>query len=278
MKNNKGYYSWIHSLNRAGIESQHRGFNLLNEAKRGRPSQFPEDLSDLQYDPNARAKIDARIRASGENRSNEARSATQISNISRVDLKPIGDDTAEQVQHNTIPSMVDTSYVDEVEDHAVQSRLAAEILKDAIANRQRRWDEEDAGKKLIKPEDYAAEFEDEMRGAGHGSISLGSGRHPYEPTDEHLPESISQKINRMLNEEPNSGKGHITKSYDTEFSRTSPNLEGAPKGMFSGTETPEQKLGKILEIVRGGAKKHGASHHAWASAALETIQKGLRKS
>lgn len=33
MKNNKGYYSWIHSLNSAAMESQKRGFEMLNEQK-----------------------------------------------------------------------------------------------------------------------------------------------------------------------------------------------------------------------------------------------------
>ena len=33
MKNNKGYYSWIHSLNEAAIQSQHKGFEMLKEEK-----------------------------------------------------------------------------------------------------------------------------------------------------------------------------------------------------------------------------------------------------
>jgi hypothetical protein len=33
MKNNKGYYSWIHQLNRAGLEAQQNGFRMINEAK-----------------------------------------------------------------------------------------------------------------------------------------------------------------------------------------------------------------------------------------------------
>jgi hypothetical protein len=32
MKNNKGYYSWIHAMNRAGVESQVKAQNMLTEA------------------------------------------------------------------------------------------------------------------------------------------------------------------------------------------------------------------------------------------------------
>ena len=35
MKNNKGYYSWIHSLNEAAVKSQINGFEMLNEASKG---------------------------------------------------------------------------------------------------------------------------------------------------------------------------------------------------------------------------------------------------
>jgi hypothetical protein len=33
MKNNKGYYSWIHSINNAALQSQFKGQKMLNEAK-----------------------------------------------------------------------------------------------------------------------------------------------------------------------------------------------------------------------------------------------------
>jgi hypothetical protein len=36
---NKGYYHWIHSLNEAALQSQKRGFEMLNEAKNYRPGQ-----------------------------------------------------------------------------------------------------------------------------------------------------------------------------------------------------------------------------------------------
>jgi hypothetical protein len=36
MKNNKGYYGWIHSLNQAGLQAQQNGRNMLNEAKAGK--------------------------------------------------------------------------------------------------------------------------------------------------------------------------------------------------------------------------------------------------
>ena len=89
MKNNKGYYSWIHSLNRAGLQAQRNGFNMLNEAKKaGRPSSAPSDDSDLQYDPTIHAQIAAEKKASGEELSNERRRAAMQLRAKPINLDP----------------------------------------------------------------------------------------------------------------------------------------------------------------------------------------------
>jgi hypothetical protein len=93
-----------------------------------------------------------------------------------------------------------------------------------------------------------------------------------------MKESISQKISRILNEEPATQKGRILKADDARLAGYgSPNLEGAPKGMFKGIESPEQKLGIILGVVRDGPEKHGSAAYQWASSALDAMQKTLRK-
>jgi hypothetical protein len=197
MKNNKGYYSWIHSLNRAGLESQKRGFKILNEAKRGRPSQFPEDLSDLKYDAAEHAKIAAEKRSAGEELSNDRRRAA-IGKASPINLDPNLFDGPDSGYEGNAPEVArgqrEAELDFEDDDWKKEMEDAAAIRAHAMKNRANWYAKQDAA-----AEEDAAEFEDEMRGAGHGSISLGSGKHPYKPENEHLPESVSQKINRMLN-------------------------------------------------------------------------------
>lgn len=53
MKNNKGYYSWIHSLNEAAIKSQYEGQRIINEAKevsKGKKKQLNENRKDDNWE------------------------------------------------------------------------------------------------------------------------------------------------------------------------------------------------------------------------------------
>jgi hypothetical protein len=42
MKNNKGYYSWIHSLNQAAMQSQQNGFRMINEANEAKAKKITD--------------------------------------------------------------------------------------------------------------------------------------------------------------------------------------------------------------------------------------------
>lgn len=92
-----------------------------------------------------------------------------------------------------------------------------------------------------------------------------------------MPESVSHKISKMMNEGKKAVRGRIAKGDDTDVPSRTPNREGAPKGIFRGTESPSEKVGRILEIVRDGPEEHGEEKHSWAKSALETMQKQLRK-
>ena len=92
-----------------------------------------------------------------------------------------------------------------------------------------------------------------------------------------MPESVSHKISKMMNEGKKAVRGRVAKGDDSDVPSRTPNREGAPKGIFRGTESPSEKVGRILEIVRDGPEKHGEEKHSWASSALETMQKQLRK-
>ena len=90
-------------------------------------------------------------------------------------------------------------------------------------------------------------------------------------------ESVSQKISRIMNEGNKTVRGRIVTGGDSEIPARSPNSLDAPDGIFKGTESPSQKVGRILQIVNDGPEKHGEEIHSWASNALNTMQKRLRR-
>jgi hypothetical protein len=197
MKNNKGYYGWIHSLNQAGLQAQQNGRNMLNEAK-GRPAK-PDTV---QRDSEAEAQINAQILAQGDERTNIKRRTTQLSNFGKpANLEPIGDANDEADQHDEVGEMLDTSNIEDSDlaDFFLQAKQASAIRKDAEINQKARLAEIDKKKKARAAYDEtSAEFADEMTGAGQGPLSRGAGLHPYAPNFEQLPESVFQKINRIL--------------------------------------------------------------------------------
>ena len=203
MKNNKGRYNWIHSLNEAGLQAQQNGFNMLNEAtakkitdpaKQARlmaqmpknpvinpesPSAHPADVMDAisrlgpsspgtikLADGDVGAYVDLRRMKQAERMAQLARSNGPI------DAKPAGN--AQAVE-------------DDVQDGEVadpETRMPSYPI---------------AAQARAETDDEAAfDFEEEMRKAGHGNLSRGAGKHPYTPTSEELPESVSQKISRLL--------------------------------------------------------------------------------
>jgi len=136
-------YSWIHDLNKTAIESQ-----LLSEAKMYTSSimQFnlPDpEYPDLRFQPREYREITQRISSLGDERANEARRSAQfarLAGLSPVDNKPVGDAEAEKRQHDTQAEMIDPF---EDDDSAEEAALAAEIRREALANRQARWEAED---------------------------------------------------------------------------------------------------------------------------------------
>jgi hypothetical protein len=203
MKNNKGRYNWIHSLNEAGLQAQQNGFNMLNEATAKKitdpaqqarlmaqmpknpvinpesPSAHPVDVRDTisrlgpttpgtikLADGDVGAYVDLRRMKQAERMAQMARSSGP------VDAKPFGS-------------------AQDVEDDAQDLEMAdpdTRMPSYPIAAQARAETDDEA----------AFDFEEEMRKAGHGNLSRGAGRNPYTPTSEELPESVSQKISRLL--------------------------------------------------------------------------------
>jgi len=93
MKNNKGYYSWIHSLKQAAIQSHTKGAEMLFEAKK-RVEQGP--------DLDVKAAIDAEIRARGERKALSARELAAAGDANDVAVEAQGDEDEDH-----IPDIVD---------------------------------------------------------------------------------------------------------------------------------------------------------------------------
>ena len=200
MKNNKGYYSWIHSLNRAGIESQKRGFKMLKEntdPKKDFTGQPDTENPGLVYDPSEHKKIDAEIQKQGEERSNNRRRTAMTSKPvtapNPTDLNPDNYDGSDVGRGGDADEVTIGKSSDEQEfedsDFSKQISDAAAILKDAQQNQKRRWDEEDAKEAAAKK----AEEEDYEEGEEARHWGGFSGR-----TGE-VNESITDKIKRIMN-------------------------------------------------------------------------------
>ncbi len=94
MKNNKGYYSWIHSLKQAAMESQAKGVEMITEAKRGK-MEAGMDLA-------AKAEIDAEILARGERKALSARELA-----AKGDADYVAAEAGEDEDEDYIPDIAD---------------------------------------------------------------------------------------------------------------------------------------------------------------------------
>jgi len=203
MKNNKGRYNWIHSLNEAGLQAQQNGFNMLNEATAKKitdPAQQARLMAQMPKNPVINPE------------SPSAHPADVMDAISR--LGPTTPGTI-KLADGDVGAYVDLRRMKQAERMAQMARSSGPIDVKPAGNAQ---DVEDDGQDFeiadpdtrmpsypiaaqarAETDDEAAfDFEEEMRKAGQGNLSRGAGKHPYTPTSEELPESVSQKISRIL--------------------------------------------------------------------------------
>lgn len=98
MKNNKGYYSWIHSLNEAAVKSQIKGFEMLNEAAKGpsRPvknylrGQIERPSSESSRSETAAAGIGKLMSDIGDPKEEIIRSVPDILSVGRMAVERPG--------------------------------------------------------------------------------------------------------------------------------------------------------------------------------------------
>lgn len=289
---NKGYYGWIHSLNEAGIQAQRNGFEMLAEqaARKGemlteakKPNRTPEgiaakrareaaDTVKRRENRAAAAKAAADAASSGggelsdfnfdgfEDRVAEIRAEKQAagSGVQRIETG------ANLGKANITPQTLDPNLetVDRYPDYRIAREARAETARLSIPAGNANAVAADASDYVMGDEEPEDEGKYELPTANWKSIKM---------------ESVSYKISKIMNEGKKAVRGRVAKGDDSDVPSRTPNREGAPKGIFRGTESPSEKVGRILEIVRDGPEKHGEEKHSWASSALETMQKQLRK-
>jgi hypothetical protein len=210
MKNNKGYYGWIHSLNQAAMQSQQNGFRMINEANEAKakkitdpakiaklmgqmpqptvinpesPSAHPADVMDAisRLGPSSPGTIKLADGIVGEyvnlrRMKNAERLAQLAQNTGPVDAKPDGNANA-VVADGQDNVMADPKVDPEESDFKDEIAQAAEIRKDALANRARREQED-------YPEEPENDYDYEIPTANWKTVR----------------ESIISKISKMMNE------------------------------------------------------------------------------
>jgi len=191
MKNNKGYYSWIHSMKNAAMESHSNGQRMLNEAR--------ED----DYDPEVAARLAALRAASAAEieelkRASAQKETEQRSEIMRGRLSPVstGGESAKKEAKAHERAMKKSGLSKDV-------KPAGDLTGDGVADAQDVA--VDASNNVMGDEmaDIAAEYADEMMGAGHGPLSVKfTEENEDESNEEEIPEirieSVNQKISRFF--------------------------------------------------------------------------------
>ena len=112
MKNNKGYYSWIHSLNRAAIQSQQNGQRMINEQNNLGPIT-PTSMAQAGGDYSEYLKLLAQKRSEEAAKKSAQRPALAASR------------RAEKAQRAEAQQPVNMSVEGDVEDPSLEARADA---------------------------------------------------------------------------------------------------------------------------------------------------------
>ena len=209
MKNNKGYYSWIHSLNQAALQSHAKGKEMLAEQKgllkEERGPDFKEMAKEFEGAPvnvhpdypeeknmspaEIYAKIKAEKIARGEGRN------LKRTRGANVDVKPVGD-------------------ANDVERDAEDGEMGDDVLDTSIVDPS-----------LVKRNVYdlaaqarAEDHYDEEPPPRFIEVARPDGKIGYESMDESLSHKIKRILGEEKNREPKNQKGTM---------RTGPSAESA---------------------------------------------------
>jgi len=290
---NKGYYGWIHSLNEAGMQAHKKGIEMLAEqaARKGemlteakKPNRSEAGLA-RQKEINAATTIRRREERAAAAQAAAAAKSSGGGELSDFDFDGFQDRVAEiRAEKQAAGSdvqRVETGYRGDADDDfdPTDPDSGTEEISRLPSFP---WARD--SKPTDVDQDGDADAQDVRLDVSNNVI--GDEEEPEDEGKYEIPtanwkslklESITSKISKMMNEGKKAVRGRIVTGGDSEIPARSPNSLDAPKGIFKGTESPSEKIGKILEIVRDGPEEHGEEIHSWASSALETMQKQLRK-
>jgi len=227
MKNIKGYYSWIHSLNNAAIESQNKAFKMLNEAREG-----GKDV-DLQAQLRARKMSMGRDTIQGGQNKKDVEpvgdaNAVDIDNDDGVmgDDVPMGDQYLTQVPATKLPAITSGAFPPPSAQHpapqfptpeaasAELARLNAPAREQSDKAKVRAFHQEEAtkaakaaveaarkaGKSPAAQRAAAVKAVEDYKNLRRKELTAEPPERTTEVEGGMLPmESVSQKIDRLLN-------------------------------------------------------------------------------
>jgi len=292
---NKGYYGWIHSLNEAGMQAHKKGIEMLAEqaARKGemlteakKPNRSEAGLA-RQKEINAATTIRRREERAAAAQAAAAAKSSGGGELSDFDFDGFQDRVAEiRAEKQAAGSdvqRVETGYRGDADDDfdptdpnsGIEEIPYGKLPSSPWAHDSKPTDVDGNG--VANAQDVRVDGSDNVIGDEEEPEDEGKYEIPTANWKSLKLESITSKISKMMNEAKKAVRGRVAKGDDSDVPSRTPNREGAPKGIFRGTESPSEKVGRILEIVRDGPEEHGEEIHSWASSALETMQKQLRK-
>lgn len=192
MKNNKGYYSWIHSMNAAALEAHQKGREMLSEAKSGNDQEkmTPEQQQTL-------SQIRAEKIARGEKRNLTSLQGQDPDAVG--DIKPAGN--ANQVASDASDGIIgdEEEFLDTdpflTKENLPTYPLAAKAREEtrtlAVAGGKEQKEKYKAQKRA---ERVAARHAETIEPERSVEVVDAYGRSAMMPM-----ESVNQKINKMLN-------------------------------------------------------------------------------
>ena len=199
MKNNKGYYGWIHSLNQAAMQSQQNGFRMINEAKAAKitdPAQRAKLMGQMPVaqtvNPEAPSAhpadvIDTIARLGKTSASTIALADGDVGEYKKIKNMKQAEKLAQMAQKQGPVDAKPTGDAQEVEDDAQDGVMAdpdSRLPSYAIAAQAR------AETKAIDDADAEMDMEEDEDARRWSDYTGRTGE---------VHESLSQKISRILN-------------------------------------------------------------------------------
>lgn len=286
MKNNKGYYSWIHSMKNAAMESHFKGKQMINEAKevsQGKKKQLNEAREDENWEgPNlpredfyklAKQIADLLKQDGGitpESIQRAGGDPTEYAKIRDLKVKDANNDGTVNASDVDVTNKLDAA--DGVPDTKIGPRFTNPLAAQARLEMGHgvEGDEELAAKLKTNSDEPEPDMEDKDY--------LRRTMMPDENTV--MRESLNQKISRILRE--GNAAQDVRKAMSSKRPIRGTTTPGAVESVSRFGDMPFEfskggvhPLAKILDVL-SNPNKHPKEHVMFAQDALNAIQSELK--